>query len=202
MKRKKISFQELANWRCKYPVPVQGDVFQWMLKTGWEFRSRHGVFEVLYGLSSHGTQFYNWEYGIKLPEWSIATFLKGAFQRAIVANDVCAEVKAWRKKEQIGLGRYRMLNLPEKHLGHLDLQDLRNYSRKSLTVQLNEHHPQAVEIEQILLSPNEIGWKASLYYGYDRAVWRHDLTQERAGFADTVIAATESMAELTREGTP
>lgn len=197
MKRKKIEMHKLVNRNSAYPVSVQADVFQWMLKTGWSFRDRHGVFELLYGLSSHDAQYHNWQYGIKFPEWSISAFLKAAFVRAIVADDVSSNVVAWRKKECIGLDQCRMLNLPEQTLWHLDLRDLRNYSKKPLTTQLNKHHRRAVETNYVLLSPNETGWMASVHYGYDHSVWRHDLAQERMGFADAVMAATERMEELT-----
>lgn len=195
MKRKKIVFHDLLNMTTPYTLATQCDIFQWMLKTGWEY-DRH--FETLYGVSGSTSAFYHRRYGIKSSSrLSVSEFLKSAFVRTVVAKDVPDGVKQWREAERVSLDSFRMLMLPEENISHLNLhQELFNLAERPLTTQLNPYHSKATGIRHIRLSPNKDGWLAILSYGCDGSAWDYDLTNERQGFAQTVIDASTRLKEL------
>lgn len=209
MKRIKVDFQELVNNNAPYPLFMQFDIFQWMMKTGWEFRDRHGVYELLYGMSGHGAQYYNHDDGFDLPSLTGAyQFLKAAFVRAIVATDVSKDVLRWRETERIGLGRYRMLLLPVSSRRPYEtpictLYRLNRFQERPLTAQLNEVYEKATAVNRIKLSPNREGWMPILHYGYPDekfgSYWSHDLLEKRSvSFYDALERAISAMEELTK----
>ncbi len=93
--KRKIDFQKLVNIYPYYDLSVRFDVFQWMMATGWEYRDRAGMFEVLYGSSGHGNQYYHQDFASRkdahlfispiLRNRSKAVFETITFVRAIVA---------------------------------------------------------------------------------------------------------------------
>ena len=201
MQRKKIEFQKLVNRHNPYRLSVSFDVFQWMIATGWEYRERHGVFELLYGMSGHGAQFYNVEYGINKAR-CMHGFLKSAFVRAIVADDVPKVVLDWRKAQRIALGNYRMLSLPKSTVSYFEITKvLDDYVGKTTARQLNAFHPKANIVKGVRLSPNRAGWAAILRYGLaDKgcsSAWEYQLTDGRQCFADVVRNAQLTLKELT-----
>lgn len=213
LKRKKIKFQELLNTSCGYTNSIKYDVLQWMFKTGWDYRERwqrghsgySGVFQLLHNLSSVNSRFFHRNEGFNSYDY-LHRDLKLAFMRAIVSDDVEPMVKRWRKDNNIFLGSYRMLTLPEWEPPYFidgssheagSVYYLFECAKRKLTTQLNECHKESVVIDSILLTPSPDGWMAVLNYGYDGSIWHEDLCDKRGFFDETVRAARLRIEELT-----
>lgn len=197
MRRKKISFQNLVNRVSPYPLSMQFDIFQWMLKTGWEYDR---FFETLYGVSGSTSAFFNEEYGFfSSSPTRLQQELKAAFVRIIVSDDVTAGVKQWRKNERVYLDSYRILQLPLSRVNYLKVLELFRFVERPLTTQLNQFYPQAREIRSIRLSPNRDGWAAIMSYGFELSSWNYKLTETRTSFAEAVLNALIRIKELTAQ---
>lgn len=208
MIRRKIDFQKLLNNCIPYSDGVLFEIFRWMVKTGWNFqqpwargRSKHGVFEWLYGLSCVGAQFYWYDHGFSFNHYRDQ--LRMAFVRAIVSDDALDVVKDWREKERIGIGRYRMLEFTQG-INSMDLDrniySLFNFAGKRLAVQLNEYHPGAVEINKVLLTTNGDEWIANMKYGYEGSEWNHHLAdQEERSFQDFISESLKAVPPTAEE---
>lgn len=202
--KQKIAFHRLLDAYRSCLPEVQFEVFRWMIKTGWGFRERgrwgdYGVFECLYGLSSTGSQGYWYEHGFA--SWPYSNRLQLAFLRAIVSSDVSDPVVKWREKERIKLDTYRMLRFQEsKFDAGKSLYFLLTAANKRLTTQLNSYHPDAVEIECVLLTTNGDQWEAILKYGYDGSSWNFKLAEQgNDSFSDFTFKAETKLKQLTAD---
>lgn len=112
MKRIKIDFQQLIDGR--YPLNVQLEVFNWMLKTGERHETRtgrwtvDGIDKAIYGYSANNHHSYT--------DFSkdFSRTLQIGFCNLIVKSPDQA-VKKWRDSENVGLSKYRMLSFPEEY---------------------------------------------------------------------------------------
>lgn len=110
--KRKIVFQKLIDGH--YDLSTQLQVFNWMLRSGQPYNeyigrwSRVGVDQCLYGYSANN---YSSMTNL-LP--SIEQNLMLGFVRAIVRTPNIV-VEKWRKKEGIGLGKFRMLDISEDY---------------------------------------------------------------------------------------
>ena len=217
--KRKIDFQKLVNIYPYYDLSVRFDVFQWMMATGWEYRDRAGMFEVLYGSSGHGNQYYHQDFGFEKrctpvypPDFKepsqFSSDLRLAFVRAIVAKDIDEHVAAWRKAERISLDRYRILELPDLPsyglVEHHTINRLFNFVGRRLSLQLNEFHPKATVIQAVRLRPSNDGWHVVMRYGYpnekDGAGWDMPLLPERTGFSNAVLQGIEKLSGMSQVG--
>ena len=171
LKRRKIVWQNLINQFTYLSLGTQLNIFQWMLKTGWEYRNENnGVFEWLYGMSGWGAQKYNNEYGFQKHGSDILTDLHMAFVRAIVDSepDPYDPVLAWREHCGIGLQKpYRMLPVVDYEHSLRAHNNLFWFTGQALQVSLNSCYPQARHIRSVCLTPSNHGWQVILRYGQD-----------------------------------
>lgn len=196
---KKIKFLKLFNHWDNYPNEIRFEVFRWMLSTGWEYRDTCGVFEQIWGLSSINSQDYWFDHGFL--NYSYAVNMNLAFIRAIISDDCSPLIKQWREDNSIGIDEVRYLNLrvSDKYIED-KLKILFNAYKSKLTVQLNEYCPQAINIDCVLLSPDQNEWQARLKYGYNGSSWTHILTKQGDNtFYDFLCEACRELEKLTKK---
>jgi hypothetical protein len=197
----KVEFAELVRpngyWPQPYSLEQAFQVYRWIVKTGKRFSEyqRRGVYDLLTGCGSVGNTDLYYD-----PIRSIE-MLRKRFQFAILGRSNCKAAEEWRAKEKIAFGQERILHFPHYApfvgspvLGQVlseaqikNLLDAYFATTGNLIVQLNQFHPDAVEIVEMVLRVDtcRFEFQFGLQYGYDGSSWWHQLASG-VQFLDTL----------------
>lgn len=208
----KIRFIEFLRPDCYWPSPYNLEqalhVFQWMVRTGAEYRQypQSGVWELL-SFQPTCIGFFN----VK-PITGIAD-LKKRFHYALLSRYASTAAEEWRKDYGINTGGERLIYFSHYRPyggGVLLGESTSEYNIEKrfesflnttgrLKVSLNECHKKARQIKGIDLAVDEDGFKFILHFGYNESGgWEYQLARTRKGesFLDTFSRAIKELNAL------
>lgn len=181
MKKIKIDFSKLVLEPNSYTVEVKMLVLDWMLKTGKPYKIRsgwyeHGVSQHIFGYSANE---HNANFPIPILHKSdhggcsvdvIKNFFQCCFTNAILTKPNNSAVTDWREKENIKLGKYRMLefNLDEPLVKSCQYRSV-FYFLYSIRYHVGEDKP----ISGIHVYTNGMRYECKLHLnGSDICIWQ------------------------------
>jgi len=209
MRKRKVVFSRLLDSSSRYTLTEQLDIFGWMVRTGWDYRSDgQGVFEWLYGLSCTKAQEYNNRYGV--PKGNTRDFLRLAFLRAILDESAPEVVKKWRIDQRIIMDSVRRLYVSDGKHGLFRKVykpfDLTEFENLWLTEQWNPVHENARFIKEIRITTNAEGWGVGVIYGiYPDTIhsrWWKDLTARHHSSSLVIGQAVQKLKDITTKRNP
>lgn len=186
---------ELSYWPYPYTLEQAMGTFQWMIKTGEEYKKSGfpGVIELL-SMSPTCINCYRVDPIISTED------LRRRFHFALSGQYVSSSVEKWREDNIINYNSQRILYFPHNKQGNLPQKHFDSFlsTRGKLKTQLNEYHKKAVNIMKIRLFITPTEYIFRLLYGYSYSSWEYDLsrTKNNECFSDTFWRAFNKLNSL------
>lgn len=197
----KIRFIEFLRpdgfWPHPYTIEQAFQVFQWMVRTGKKYQKygRPGVVELL-SMKPTCSGFQSVYPIISLSD------LRKRFHYALLSHHASDLAEKWRSECQVSVMGERWLSFPYRD-EWIDQKKLTEFfdTKGTLSVQLNDSHPGAVNIARVSIQVWEDSFRFRLDYGYEGSSWHHTLAETEQGecFIDTFTRAVEHLKTLTNK---
>lgn len=197
-------------WPSQYTIEQAFGVFAWMVHTGKDYGDKvpyvtQSVDSLLSCKPECGVA------DVK-PITSIAD-LRKRFHYAVLGNPyVGPNVTKWRNTFGITTDGKRIVHFPhydymEAPICFADVEKAITAmfeAKGNLSVQLNEHHADAIEVYRCEVHPYNELWTWTLKYGCDHSGWHHTLSTQNKGetFLDCTIRAYDALRVLLPQLSP